>query len=90
MLAIEVDGVSHNQESVQIKDRQKEEFLKSIGIDVLRFQDSDIYPENRDALRAIEEYVIEFEKINKIDTPPTPSQEGTSNFSAKSSNHIKK
>ena len=90
MLAIEVDGVSHNQESVQIKDRQKEEFLKSNGIDVLRFQDSDIYPENRDALRAIEEYVIEFEKINKIDTPPTPSQEGTSNFSAKSSNHIKK
>lgn len=90
MLAIEVDGVSHNQESVQIKDRQKEEFLNSIGIDVLRFQDSDIYPENRDALRAIEEYVIEFEKINKIDTPPTTSQEGTSNFSAKSSNHIKK
>ncbi|MBO6623112.1 MAG: endonuclease domain-containing protein [Balneola sp.] len=90
MLAIEVDGVSHNQESVQIKDRQKEEFLNSIGIDVLRFQDSDIYPENRDALRAIEEYVIEFEKINKFDTPPTPSQEGATNFFMKSSNHIKK
>ncbi|WP_018127210.1 endonuclease domain-containing protein [Balneola vulgaris] len=76
MLAIEVDGVSHNQESAQIKDRQNEEFLNSIGIAVLRFQDSDIYPENRDALRAIEEYVIEFEKLNKVDTPPTPLERG--------------
>lgn len=76
MLAIEVDGVSHNQESVQIKDRQKQEFLNSIGIAVLRFQDSDIYPENRDTLRAIEEYVIEFEKLNKGDTPPTTLERG--------------
>lgn len=85
MLAIEVDGVSHNQKSVQEKDRAKEEFLNSIGITVLRFQDSEIYPENRDALRAIEEYVLEFEKLKRTDTPPTPSQKGATNFSVKSS-----
>ena len=88
MLAIEVDGVSHNQESVRIKDNEKEEFLNSIGVQVLRFQDDEIYPENRDALRAIEEYVIGFEKLNRIDTPPTPSQEGT-NFPMKNSKSIK-
>ncbi len=80
MLAIEVDGVSHNQKSVQEKDREKEEFLNSIGITVLRFQDSEIYPENRDALRAIEEYVLESEKLKRTDTPPTPSQEGLLTF----------
>jgi very-short-patch-repair endonuclease len=88
MLAIEVDGVSHNQESVQIKDKEKEEFLNSIGVKVLRFLDDEIYPENRDALRAIEEYVLSFEKLNRINTPPTPSQEGTTSFSAKSSKNI--
>ena len=61
MLVIEVDGVSHNQRSVQVKDRRKEEFLESLGITVLRFMDDKIYPKNRDALSAIEEYVLSFE-----------------------------
>lgn len=39
------------------RDRQKEEFLESIGILVIRFQDSDIYPDNRDALAEIERYI---------------------------------
>ena len=89
MLVIEVDGVSHNQKSVQEKDKEKEVFLNSIGITVIRFQDSEIYPENRDALRAIEEYVLSFEKLNRTNTPPTPSQEGTTSFSLKSSKNAK-
>ena len=71
MLVIEVNGISHNQKLVQLKDKKKEDFLNSIGITVLRFQDGEIYPENRDALRAIEEYVLSFEKLNRINTPPT-------------------
>lgn len=57
MLAIEVNGVSHNQDQVMKKDQKKELFLNSIGITVLRFQDSDIYPDNRDALAEIERYI---------------------------------
>ncbi len=64
MLAIEVDGVSHNQEDVRARDKEKEAFLNGLGITVLRFQDNDIYPENRDALAEIERYVLEFEKRN--------------------------
>ena len=64
MLVIEVDGVSHNQESIRARDTEKEAFLHGLGITVLRFQDSDIYPENRDALAEIERYVLEFEKQN--------------------------
>ena len=67
MLAIEVDGVSHNQDEVRAKDLEKEEFLNSLGITVLRFQDDEIYPENRDALMEIERYVLEYEKKNGID-----------------------
>ncbi len=66
MLVIEVDGVSHNQEAVQRKDKEKEAFFNNLGITVLRFQDSEIYPENRDALSAIEQYVLDYEKRNGI------------------------
>lgn len=62
MLVIELDGVTHNQKSVRTKDREKEAFLNGLGITVLRFQDDEIYPENRDALAEIERYVLEFEK----------------------------
>ena len=64
MLAIELDGVSHNQASVMGRDKEKEAFLNSLGITVLRFQDEEIYPDIRDALTEIERYVLEFEKRN--------------------------
>jgi len=64
MLVIEVDGISHNQESVRARDKEKEAFLNGLGITVIRFQDNNIYPENRDALAEIERYVIEYEKRN--------------------------
>ena len=65
MLAIEVDGISHNQPKVHAKDLEKEVFLNGLGITVIRFQDDDIYPDNRDALAEIERYVLEFEKRMK-------------------------
>ena len=71
MLAIEVDGVSHNQDIVRAKDSKKEAYLKSLGITVLRFQDDQIYPENRDALKEIERYVLEYEKRNGIERQET-------------------
>ena len=67
MLVIEVDGISHNQESVIIRDREKEDFLNRLGITVLRFRDDEIYPENRDALMEIERYVLEYEKRKGIE-----------------------
>lgn len=62
MLVIELDGVSHNQKFVRARDREKKAFLNGLGITVLRFQDDEIYPDNRDALPEIERYVLEFEK----------------------------
>ncbi|RNC84556.1 MAG: endonuclease domain-containing protein [Balneola sp.] len=62
MLVIEVDGVSHNLKDVRARDQEKESFLKGLGISVLRFQDNDIYPENRDALMEIERYVLSYEQ----------------------------
>ena len=41
-LAIEVDGESHGYKDVMIKDHDKDEFLASIGISVLRFSESDV------------------------------------------------
>ena len=67
MLVIEVDGVSHNEDYIRVRDSKKEEFLKSLEITILRFQDDEIYPENRDALMEIERYVLEYEERNGID-----------------------
>lgn len=37
-LAIELDGISHTSERVQMKDRMKAEFLQQQGIQLLRFE----------------------------------------------------
>ncbi len=66
MLVIEMDGVSHNLEEVRARDIEKENFLNGLGVSLLRFQDDDIYPENRDALMEIERYVLSYEKRHGI------------------------
>ena len=71
MLGIELDGITHHFEDVQIRDKIKESKLNDLGITVLRFKDEDVYYRIEDVLEAIERYVTEFEKHT-----PNPSQEG--------------
>ena len=74
MLAIEVDGYSHEFLEVYNKDTIKEKRLNALGIEVLRFSDEEVLKDMENVLRAIEFFVLEFEKHT-----PSPSQEG--NFS---------
>ena len=46
-LGIEIDGDSHFQATVQEYDRQRQDFIESLGIKVLRSLNTDIY-ENLD------------------------------------------
>ena len=41
-LAIELDGASHDCDAAQLYDRQRDEFLRSAGIRVLRFRNDDV------------------------------------------------
>jgi hypothetical protein len=69
MLAIEIDGVSHEIASVEKRDAQKDAYLKSIGVDVLRFTDNDIVNYLDGAIKAIEDYILK-------KTHPQPLQGG--------------
>ena len=67
MLAIEIDGVSHESKEVADKIRQKR--LGSLGISVLRFTDSDVKKNMEGVLNVIENWIDN-------NTPPNPLSRG--------------
>ena len=54
MLAIEVDGLSHQFEEVYVKDELKEDWLIKQGIQVIRYQDSEVMLDWDNVLRSLE------------------------------------
>ena len=61
-LAIEVDGYSHLVEEVIEKDAVKEKCLNGLGINVLRFQDSQVMNDIEGVLHSLRVYIEDFEK----------------------------
>ncbi len=79
MLAIEVDGYSHQLEEVYDKDVRKTQRLNELGVYVLRFTDNEVLKEMFSVMLAIENYITEFEKQEEQkEHTPNPSQEGSS------------
>jgi very-short-patch-repair endonuclease len=68
-LAIEVDGYSHEILEVWEKDVKKTNRLNELGIQVLRFSDAQVLNDMDNVLRAIEEYIFQFEANGN--TPPS-------------------
>ena len=52
-LAVELDGSQHYEEAGQKYDRQRTEYLESLGIKVLRFSNEDVRQNFRGACEAI-------------------------------------
>ncbi len=52
-LAIEVDGITHEDPAIVAKDREKEFLLKSVGIKLLRFPSIDIFKNHDDVVQCI-------------------------------------
>ena len=61
MLGIELDGYSHELIEVFKKDTKKTKKMNSLGITVLRFSDYQVLKEMENVLRAIEQFIIDFE-----------------------------
>ena len=59
-LVIEINGASHNEKLK--KDRIRQERLDSLGLKVLRFQDSTVREDMRGVLTAIELFIEEKER----------------------------
>ncbi|WP_295718399.1 endonuclease domain-containing protein [Mucilaginibacter sp.] len=59
MLAIEIDGMSHNNEEAFAKDEIRQQKLESFGIQFLRFTESEMKNDMFNVLRTLESKVIE-------------------------------
>lgn len=64
MLAIELDGYTHQMEEVIEKDKLKENRLNELGVSVLRFQDDEVYNDVENVIREIEAYIVGYEKTH--------------------------
>ncbi len=62
MLVIEVDGLSHTDEMVIVKDSVKQRRLEELGFTVLHFNDNEVMNDMENVLREIEFFVLNFEE----------------------------
>ena len=62
MLAIEVDGYSHQLQEVYDKDIIKTQKLNQLGISLLRFTDNEVLKDTFNVLLAIENFITDFEE----------------------------
>lgn len=58
-LGIELDGYTHHLSDVAKKDEIKEKRLRKLGVELIRFDDEEIYYDLDNVLRAIEMVVLE-------------------------------
>jgi len=73
MLAIEIDGCTHNEKSKE--DRRRQAKLESLGVRFLRFYDFDVKKNMLGVLSVIENWIREH-ATNSSQPTPDPSQEG--------------
>jgi len=65
-LAIELDGLSHHFEETMKRDEEKENYLKSQHIDLLRFEDKDVLGDLDNVIAVIMDYI----EANKSSSNP--------------------
>lgn len=62
-LVIEIDGDSHDEENYE-NDMDRQNWLESIGLHVLRFDDLEVKKDMDNVLMAIEGWILNYEEAN--------------------------
>ena len=62
MLAIEIDGISHDFEDVIENDEKRQKRLEDMGVHFLRFDDREVRINMDNILRTIEYWILEHDK----------------------------
>ena len=57
MLAIEIDGDSHDSEEAFVKDVKRQERLEKLGVRFLRFDDLEVKKDMTNVIRTIENWI---------------------------------
>lgn len=58
MLAIEIDGISHNHEEAFLKDEARQLKLESLGVKFIRFTEAEIKYDMVNVIRALEHKIL--------------------------------
>lgn len=61
-IIIELDGITHHDEKVQLKDTRKDIALNKVGFIILRFEDNQVLDRLNSVKEAIEECIVKREK----------------------------
>lgn len=64
MLAIEVDGSSHDVKEIQENDQFRQYTLESMGISFIRFSDREVNRDIENVIRALQDKVDELKASN--------------------------
>jgi very-short-patch-repair endonuclease len=70
MLAIEIDGMSHNHKEAFLKDEVRQKTLESLGVIFLRFTEAEMKHDMDNTVRTIESKIIDIIKEQKISKLP--------------------
>ena len=65
-LALEVDGITHEDEKTVLKDRQRQEELEMLGINFLRFNALLVINKVESAIKEIERWILTYEGKNGV------------------------
>ncbi|HEY4198317.1 MAG TPA: endonuclease domain-containing protein [Mucilaginibacter sp.] len=65
MLAIEVDGISHNHEEAFQKDKTRQERLESLGVKFIRFTEGEVKYDMLNVIRTLEVTIVDIVKQDK-------------------------
>jgi very-short-patch-repair endonuclease len=66
MLAIEVDGITHDDEQVALNDIQRQKDLEQWGVHFLRFNALYVVHDIVNVLRTIEHWILDYEDKNGV------------------------
>ena len=78
MLAIEIDGSSHDSPAAQQRDLARQTRLESLGVKFLRFREAEVRHQTDAVVAAIADWVVQHRTCPSKEHSPTPcpSKEG--------------
>ncbi|HZG25133.1 MAG TPA: endonuclease domain-containing protein [Chitinophagaceae bacterium] len=62
MLAIEIDGMTHDDEEVSARDMVRQMTLEKLGVRVIRFNALEVVHNIENVMRAIEHWILDYEE----------------------------
>ena len=69
LLAIELDGITHESEEVKQKDKRKQAALEALGVTVLHFTDKEVFFDTDRVFKVLEDFIAAFELMHPKEKP---------------------